>query len=469
MHMGPRDAAHLLFTVCLADAATVALLALVTAGIDGLARRVAVRGSSVSGALYGLVVAAAVGYAAWALTSGRTMAAHPYRCPAVGAAVLAAFAAGAAMPGVLVRLRRARRGVRLTVAGGLGVGAGACVLLNATLWPRLYPALHGLLSGAAVVAAVGVSVLLTRSGKPAGGRGRIVAAGLASALVLALLGVPFADRLLSPPVTANARAWTTAAGRWLDVVPHRAVVVDPVAPRRAGTMVPRRRVRAERMPAGSTSDDLVLLTVDALRADALATYGAAVLDMPALDALAAESVVVERAYTPAPHTSYALTSLLAGTCARTAFEAVERPRFELLPELLGRAGYRTAAFYPSAIFHVDPERFEPLAARHFGFERAVESFDPAPVRLDQAARFLEALGPTEKGFVWAHIFEPHEPYEGDALAPPDASARERYRAELRRTDGAIRTFIARLRKRGRPVTLVLTADHGEEFGDHGGH
>src|SRR5690606_2545964 len=114
--------------------------------------------------------------------------------------------------------------------------------------------------------------------------------------------------------------------------------------------------------------DVLLITVDALRADALSAYGGKGR-MPELDALATDSVVFERAYTPAPHTSYALASLLTAKFMKPVVELPGASRdHATLPDLLRRYGYRTAAFYPPAIFFVDGARFDLLRERSFGFE-----------------------------------------------------------------------------------------------------
>src|SRR5690606_30494727 len=121
----------------------------------------------------------------------------------------------------------------------------------------------------------------------------------------------------------------------------------------------------------------LLVTVDTLRADRLGAYGGRDLT-PSMDALAAEGRVFGRAYTPTPHTSYALSSLLTGKYLRPVLELSRAPTdHPTLPDLLRRYGYRTAAFYPPAIFFVDAARFEALEARGFGFEYRKAMFAPA--------------------------------------------------------------------------------------------
>ena len=67
----------------------------------------------------------------------------------------------------------------------------------------------------------------------------------------------------------------------------------------------------------------------------------------------------EHAYTPTPHTSYALVELMTGKFMQPLLVVVrDRRRPPTLPQLLRDYGYRTAAFYPPAVFFVDGERFE---------------------------------------------------------------------------------------------------------------
>src|SRR5262249_21256420 len=72
-------------------------------------------------------------------------------------------------------------------------------------------------------------------------------------------------------------------------------------------------------------------------------------------------------------------------------------------------------------------------------------------------------------FVWVHYFEPHEPY--DLHPGPFAGAREavdRYDGEIRFVDDQIARLVAYLKKTRPHALVVLAADHGEEFGEHGG-
>jgi arylsulfatase A-like enzyme len=215
--------------------------------------------------------------------------------------------------------------------------------------------------------------------------------------------------------------------------------------------------------------DVLLITVDALRADQLRALGGSGV-APAIDALAEESVVFSRAYTPTPHTSYAISSLLTGKFIQPLLVLAEgSEEHTTLPEMLRRFGYRTAAFYPPAIFFVDSERFASLQRKQFGFEYVKAMFAPASERVTQLETYLGEVPAGYPVFVWMHLFEPHEPYE-----PPPEFARgdspfDRYRGEVAAADAGVRGLVTAFRAARPDGVVILTADHGEEFGEHGGH
>jgi arylsulfatase A-like enzyme len=218
------------------------------------------------------------------------------------------------------------------------------------------------------------------------------------------------------------------------------------------------------------SRNVLLITVDALRADRIGGDRGLT---PNLDALAAESAVFSHAYTPTPHTSYALSSMLTGKYLRPVLELPNAPTEHVaLPELLRRYGMRTAAFYPPAIFFVDAHRFEALRAGRFGFEYQKEMFASAQARVPQLREYLQSVdaeqGPPREVFAWVHLFEPHEPYEPNPRFARGESAEQRYDGEVAAVDDAIQQLVRVFREHRPGATVVISADHGEEFGDHGG-
>ncbi len=137
---------------------------------------------------------------------------------------------------------------------------------------------------------------------------------------------------------------------------------------------------------------------------------------------------------------------------------------------LRRYGYRTAAFYPPAVFYIDAERFTELEKEGLGFEYRWVEFTSAEEKVREVERYLDKAGP-EPLFLWVHLFEPHEPYVmhpsrpfgGAAPLPVDA-----YDSEVAYADAAVGQLVRAVRARRPKVVVLVTADHGEEFGEHGG-
>jgi arylsulfatase A-like enzyme len=220
-----------------------------------------------------------------------------------------------------------------------------------------------------------------------------------------------------------------------------------------------------------TGHDLVLITVDALRADHVSAYGYARSTTPSLDALARDGALFEAAYCPTPHTSYSITSMMTGKYLRPLLALGLGEDSETWAQDLRRYGWRTAAFYPPAVFFIDEDRFPRFEQTHLGFEYAkVEFADPA-LREEQVAGYLAGAPASSPLFLWVHFFEPHEPYvahpehvfTGGGSADEDA-----YDGEIATADDGIGRIV-RLIGATRPGAVVMvTADHGEEFGEHGG-
>lgn len=210
--------------------------------------------------------------------------------------------------------------------------------------------------------------------------------------------------------------------------------------------------------------DVVLVTVDTLRPDALG-WVAGRNQTPVLDRLAATGAAFPAAVSPAPVTLPSHASMLTGL-EPLRHGAVDNGRplpaeIPVLAERLRRAGWRTAAFVSGA----------PLT-RPFGLDRGFDVYDDRlPHRgierraADTAAAAVEWLGRQTQSpvFMWVHFFDPHDPYE--AAGPPSASAREAYEAEVRAVDTALAPLLGLPRLAD--ALVVMAADHGEGLGEHG--
>lgn len=226
---------------------------------------------------------------------------------------------------------------------------------------------------------------------------------------------------------------------------------------------------------GSRPPNLVLVTVDTLRPDRLGFGGHGRPTSPTLDALARESAVFTRAYSQAGWTLPAMATILTGRYPRDhkAVDLHYRVDSSLptLASILKGRGYDTRGY----VSHL-------LLTSRYGFDKGFGRFDASvldrgdPHRIstsreltDLALRDLRDL--REPFFVWVHYFDPHFDYlPHEEWASFGDSDVDRYDQEIAYTDREIGRLLDRFRSEkawGRTF-LVFTADHGEEFGDHGG-
>jgi len=405
----------------------------------------------------------------WSLTEGRRVRDLPGRSALV---VLGGAVAGFALSRfVMLVERRVREGVPARGwALGLASLAVCAVAVDAIVLRRLYPAFHLGLTVAAWIAALSALALQwpTATFDKHARLSALAAAVLAVAGVLQMGSVAALPGLRFPieqaaPLTAKLLA------RW-PARKHVARVEPTVASATVAT--PDAAAAARATTVDLRDRDVLLITIDALRADRLVAYGAKTPLMPQLDALAAEGRVFLRAYTPTPHTSYALISMLSGKPIGLLYALSSMHEEPVtLPAMLRRHGYRTAAFYPPAIFYVDSDRFAGLNEQHMGFEYVKAQYASGSERVDQLRAYLAAADPKHPVFAWVHLFEPHEPYEPAPpyALPEGATPEQRYDGEVRAADAAAGALIALFRASRPNATVILSADHGEEFGDHGGH
>ncbi len=244
----------------------------------------------------------------------------------------------------------------------------------------------------------------------------------------------------------------------------------------AAVVVARRAV-APSQPAGRLN--VLLITLDTVRADHVGCYGAAGASTPTLDALAASGVRFAAAVAHAPLTAPSHASILTsrtplghGVRDNGAYVLPEGVRS--VAEDFREAGYQTAAFVSGF----------PLT-RRFGLDRGFESYDDQLPRgsdprrtayversaertTDAALRWLDAAPRSGPPFLlWVHYFDPHAPYEPPAeFATRTGSA---YAGEIAFVDSQIARLTSRIESAAGPGrTLVLvTADHGESLGEHG--
>lgn len=239
--------------------------------------------------------------------------------------------------------------------------------------------------------------------------------------------------------------------------------------------------------------NVLLVSLDTLRADHLGIYGADLPTSPAVDRLGRDGVVFEAAYTTYPSTTAAHMSLLTGLYPES--HGIRSPRDQPLaaelPTLAGtlsRAGWTTGAVTENG-----------MVATRVGFPRGFSTYrenlmpgaeaspEAAERTVDAAIDWLER----HRGlrlFLFVHTYDVHWPYglppdrdgfrtwrDGDrerpiAEAPEVLQARYAYAGEVRHADAQVGRLLDALVRLGvgAETLVVLTSDHGEEFGERGG-
>jgi choline-sulfatase len=240
--------------------------------------------------------------------------------------------------------------------------------------------------------------------------------------------------------------------------------------------------------------NVLLVTVDTLRADHLSPYGSTGTRTPHAERLAAEGTLFQNAAAPMPTTRPSHATLFTGRYPRqhgVTDNHLVLPDDELtLAEVFGEAGYRTGAFVGASFL-----------GRSSGISQGFETIGasrgrpPAFEVVERAIAWLRGLEPGERFFLWVHVFDPHMDYAPPKLfvPPPPAGgsdlaavgwptlrrlarrnggdldrsilerARQLYAAEVDAVDAALGVLLLELdeRKLAADTVTVLTADHGE--------
>jgi arylsulfatase A-like enzyme len=232
---------------------------------------------------------------------------------------------------------------------------------------------------------------------------------------------------------------------------------------------------------------VIVVSFDALRPDALGAYGYPKPTSPHLDAFAKEAVLFENAYSVAPKTPTSFAAFFTGRRPTDVFRGWRLKDVPTLAELMRAAGYATAAFANN-----------PQLVAERGFGRGFDTYRVRPGvgdpgLLAEASVWLAAHR-ERPVFLWLHWLDPHSPwvfrpasqdlYDEDYAGPyekvaaqllsvedPDELARVRslYDGEIRAVDRLFGRLQDRLRELGLydDAIVIVTADHGEEFMEHG--
>lgn len=248
--------------------------------------------------------------------------------------------------------------------------------------------------------------------------------------------------------------------------------------------------------APAVPQNLILISIDTLRADRLGVYGYDRDTSPAMDEFARRGVRVETVIAESSWTLPSHISLLSGLLPAIHGVALPTqklaPEVPLLAEVLRDDGFRTFA-WTGGVF----------VARRFGLERGFEHWDDRGLRLGpalaEAAGKIESLDPAERFFVFLHTYDVHCPYDPPAEYAKRFATRprsdhietagrcgnphynsmeltagqgrflsDRYDAGIRYADDLLGRFFEHLGKRGvfANTLVVIVSDHGDEFLEH---
>ena len=265
-----------------------------------------------------------------------------------------------------------------------------------------------------------------------------------------------------------------------------------------------------------TCPNIILLSIDALRADHLGAHGYERETSPFLDELAEQEIEFKTAISASSHTREAVPALLSGrypdVFAANGYQYVPKT----VADRLSEAGYRTAGFHSN-----------PYVSRAYGFDSGFDAFHDDLVlgqnRLialaqralnkfvlnrgeyharateinERSLSWLDSVDDSQPFFLWNHYMDPHGPYnppakyifgkyessdsEAQSLyqkaidSPNEVTDKENktlvdaYDGEIRYLDEQLRIFFDELEKRNllNESLVIITADHGDGFGEHG--
>lgn len=257
--------------------------------------------------------------------------------------------------------------------------------------------------------------------------------------------------------------------------------------------------------------DIILITIDTLRADRIGVYGYASARTPNMDALGDAGVIFANATVPLPRTTPGLASLLTGLSpeehgSREVWERLDVGKGSRLAEVLSNEGYVTLGLSANSAAGSK----QGLAV---GFDKFLDykvikkkrKRDDADVMTDEALAMLEKVDSEAPVFLWVHYVDPHWRYNPSKKRYPDQPAGPRcramqkkikadelslgnlisnangmaadifdecsalYDAEIGFVDQEVGRLIDGLEELGRwdDSLVVLTADHGENMGEDG--
>ncbi len=222
---------------------------------------------------------------------------------------------------------------------------------------------------------------------------------------------------------------------------------------------------------------VIIISIDTLRSDRLPAYGYSKVDTPAIDALAADGILFERAYSNVPLTLPSHASILTGLLPHEhgvrnnlgyRWDVKAHPP---ITAALGEAGYTSAAMVSCYVLRGNTgmsdafDVYDDAIASESGV--ALGRLQRAGLdTLSAATAWLDGVA-GKPFFLLFHIFEPHGPYE--APEPFRSRYADPYDAEVAASDNVIGELVSHLKAKGLydDSLIILLSDHGEGLGDHG--
>jgi len=238
-------------------------------------------------------------------------------------------------------------------------------------------------------------------------------------------------------------------------------------------------------PAWAGPPNVVLITIDTVRADHVGCYGDRQAHTPTLDALASQGVLFRTAVTPVPLTLPSHCSIMTG-----AYPPLHGVRDNLgytlgdspvtLATMLKQKGYVTAAFVAAEV--LDPRRGlnQGFVTYSCPFHQKVGRNNPLVFNLPDVRRpaaevvndalawmAAEPRGAGKPFFVWIHLYDPHLPY--DPPEPFRSLLPNRYDGAIAYADNEVGRYIDYLKQHTLydSSLIVAASDHGEGLGEHG--
>ncbi|HYC92439.1 MAG TPA: sulfatase-like hydrolase/transferase [Thermoanaerobaculia bacterium] len=227
----------------------------------------------------------------------------------------------------------------------------------------------------------------------------------------------------------------------------------------------------------SSETPVILISIDTLRSDRLPAYGYDRVSTPHLDALRADSILYERAYSHCPLTLPSHATMFTGLLP-SANGVRDNVGYRIddkaptLAELLKKNGYATGGAISAFVL-----RRESGMGRGFDFyDDDVEALGKGEVIGHVQRAGSETVAAAEQWldkvqqhpfFLFVHLYEPHTPY-----TPPEpyrSQYKSAYDGEIAHVDRIVGNFLDSLKRRGLydKALIVLTSDHGEGLNDHG--